>query len=725
MSPLVSPAFIARKGIPPRTDRPPRSWVRIRRSGLVGLRWISENRKTDAQPVTEYADQLGLGVRDRIELFAQICDAVHHGHQKGVIHRDLKPANILVSADTGRPKIIDFGVARATDSDQAVTTLATSAGDLLGTLQYMSPEQCGTDAGAVDVRSDIYSLGVVLYELVCGQLPYDVRDAGVLEAVRRIREANPTPPSEVRPGFAGDLSTIVLKALEKEPDRRYGSAADLAADLRRFLSDEPISARPPNALYAFRKYCRRNRALVGAGAVVAALLIITTVVASVGWIRAVRAEAAVSREAKRAEEVKQIVTGMLLSVDPAEAQGTDITLLKRILDDTAQHLEQGDIDDERIAAELNEIIGQVYQSLGQYDKAEQFLSTALEGYSRSLGSKAPDTLMCMQYLAYVYVQQGRRDEAEALTIETLEARRVTLGTEHRDTIVSLSYLALICHRQGRWDRAEQLYLESLGLAREHLGERHFSTVGIMNNLALLYADQGRDDDAEGIYLELLDHHRRTQGEKHPSTLNVMNNLAMLYRRAGRVEEAEDRWLELIKLREEVNGEEHSDTLRAMNNLAVLYDKQRRYAEAEPLYVKVLQIERHVAGEEHPDTLSLMNNLANLYRHQDRYADAEALHMETLEIRRRVLGAEHPDTLASMNNLALVYWEQGRYADAEPLYEEALEIQRRVFGEEHLCLARSRWFAFLDHTYGGGGRDRRTGDRIRQPLADQFIQDHAE
>jgi len=210
-----------------------------------------------AKSITEYADGRSLGIRERLELFAKVCDAVHHGHQKGIIHRDLKPSNILVDS-SGNPKIIDFGVARATDSDMAVTTLQTDVGQLIGTLQYMSPEQCDADPDGLDTRSDVYALGVVLYELLCARPPYDLAQVALHEAARVIREEAPEKPSTIDRTLRGDVETITLKALEKEPERRYQSAADLGRDIERYLTSEPIEARPASALYQLRLMATRH-----------------------------------------------------------------------------------------------------------------------------------------------------------------------------------------------------------------------------------------------------------------------------------------------------------------------------------------------------------------------------------------------------------------------------------------------------------------------------------
>ena len=242
----------------------------------------------DARPITEYAEEKKLGTRERLQLFAQVCDAVHHGHQKGIIHRDLKPGNILVDPQ-GQVKIIDFGVARATDSDMALTTLQTDVGQLIGTLQYMTPEQCEADPHDIDTRSDVYALGVVLYELLCGRLPYDVRQKAFHEVTRVIREEQPTRPSTISKQLRGDVETIALKALEKDRERRYQSAVELAQDIRRYLAGEAIVGRPPSIVYQLRIFARRHKALFGALTAIFVVLAVGLVVSSTMYLRAEQA----------------------------------------------------------------------------------------------------------------------------------------------------------------------------------------------------------------------------------------------------------------------------------------------------------------------------------------------------------------------------------------------------------------------------------------------------
>ncbi len=692
-------------------------------------------------------------LHQRLRLFRKISDAVQYAHQRGVIHRDLKPSNIIVTASTSSDpslpeiKILDFGLARITEGDIAAATLTTEIGVIKGTLAYMAPEQARGESDEIDVRTDVYALGMILYEMLSGTRPYDVMHKALAEAVRVICEE---PPKSLKQTISGirrvdpDIETIVGKALEKEAERRYASAAALSEDVGRYLTSQPILARPPSAVYQLRKFTERNRALVGGIAATFIVLVAGIVVSTVLGLR----EAEQRREAESARDDLEVVVefqaGMFDGLEPdqmgrrlmenlservanaakrrgaseAEVQSSLASFKESMLgvnttDAALQVLDEdilgraGTVIDEQfvdrplIAARLEHTIGATYQRLGLFERSEPHSLRAVEIRVRELGKDHPRTLESMSNLANVYQVQDRLAEAEQLHLETLEIRKRVLGNEHPATLNSMNRVAVLYRNTDRNADAEPLFLKAYEVSKRVLGDEHPETFASSNNLAVLYSDQGRYDEAESLYLDTLETNKRVLGDDHPGTAMLMNNLARLYQRQGRYDEAEHLCLEILEIQEHVLGDDHPGTLNSRHNLAVLYDSQGRYAEAESLYLAILEIRRRVLGDDHGATSHSANRLAVLYTGQGRYDEAESLYLETLETRRRVRGDNHPATLELMNNLGDVYRRQGRYAEAELLHLEALETGKRVLGEEHPVTLAS--MASLANLYLGQGR----------------------
>jgi eukaryotic-like serine/threonine-protein kinase len=600
-------------------------------------------------PLDEYAAVHRLDVRQKVSMIAKVCDAVHHAHQRGLIHRDLKPGNILVD-ETGQPKILDFGVARVTEADGgAQATMQTGLGQLVGTLAYMSPEHVMGDPAAVDARSDVYSLGVILYQLLAGRLPYEISRGRVPEAAQTIRQEDPAPLSSIERTYRGDVDTIVRKTLEKDRTRRYASAADLAADIRRYLNDEPIAARPPSAGYQLLKFTRRHRGLTAGAAAVLVVLVAGIAASTSEAIRASRAELESRRDRDRAIAAEKVATGDRDRVLRAERAATEER--NRAVSAEAEAIRQRNqalaekrrADDERATAKA----------------VNDFLRNDLLGQANLNNQAGPNTKPDPDLTVRKAMDRAAAGVAGKFEHQPLveAAIRQTIGNAYLD--------------MGLYPQALEQLEHTVEIRRRALGDDHPDTLQSMNNLSVLYLQQGDAPRAEPLFARILEVRRRLLGEENPDTLISMNNLAATYRTEGKYTQAEPLLVKALAIKRRVLGEVHHSTAIAWNALAALYRQEGKLAEAEPIQLKAVELWRAVSGDEGPETLNSMSGLATLYQAQKRYAEAEGVWTKVLEVQRRTLGAEHPNTLDVMASLGEVEIQQEKYALAEPLLREAL------------------------------------------------------
>jgi len=665
-------------------------------------------------PITAYCDEYKLSMRERLELFIPVCQAVQHAHQKGIIHRDLKPSNVLVTVQEGQavPKIIDFGIARATEHHLAQQTIFTEQGQMIGTPEYMSPEQAEISGLDIDTRTDIYSLGVMLYELLIGVLPFEpkeLRRAGYAAIQRIIKESEP-PKASTRLGalkatqseiaekrktnldtllreLRGDLDWITMKAMDKDRTRRYESASGFAADIQHYLSNEPVIARPPSATYKTAKFAKRHKAGLGAGVLTAAALVVGLMLALMGLIRARRAEVRANQEAQTSTQVSDFLMRLFAVSDPSEARGNKITA-RAILDGGAFRIRSELKDQPLIQARLMNTIGIVYRDLGLYAAARPLLEDALKIRGEHLGPNHAEVAESLHNLAALYSQQGQYAEAEPLYKRSLAIWEKALGPEHPNVAQNLNNLAALYSQQGRYAEAEPLLKRSLAIREKALGPDHPNVAENLHNLAAIYEKQGRYAEAEPLFKRSLAIHEKALGPEHPNVAASLLYLAALYSQQGRYAEAEPLYKRSLAIREKVLGPDHPDVAASLNSLALLYDKQGRYAEEEPLYKRSLAIWEKALGPDHPDVAASLHNLARLYRAQGRYAEAEPLFKRSLAIWEKALGPDHPDVATSLNSLALLYIAQLRYWEAEPLLKRSLAIREKALGPDHPNVATS-------------------------------------
>jgi len=649
----------------------------------------------DGESLHRYCRRRRLGLRDRLALMIQVCRAVNHAHQQGVIHRDLKPSNVLVVEEGGevQPKVIDFGIAKALDAVWEPGDALTRTDLVLGTPAYMSPEQARQ--ATADTRSDVYSLGCLLFQLLVDQPPFSA--PSVLEMFRKITD-EPAPRPSVRlrdqidgpftAGDLGDLDWITLKALEKDPEDRYASAKELADDLQRFLELRPVLARAPTAAYQLGKLFRRHRGtMVAAGSVVLALLL-GTLGTTLGLVRSVEAEANAEREARTARAVNRFLNDMLGSADP-DRRGRDVRVVE-VLDQAAADLDATLAEDPAVAAEVRRTLSNTYLALGELDKAEAQVEAAYVLYRDTFGENARETLSTAGHRLAVQRARGR-EEGMLEDLRELVARdREVLGENDRETHRAEIQLAQLLDHQGAVEEAAALLdrVVSALEAEDPVDLERLTSASTIRGWVLL--DQGRAADAETLARKWLD---RLE-DKPQRRFHFYYILAAALSAQGDLTGAEATLRSLLAVQVPLLGEEHPETLDAVHNLATNLVQQYRLEEAEPMVRRTLEIRRRVLGEEHFKTLSTLYALSTLVNSRDESSPEETIALAA-EVHRRMvasLGAEHPFSLAALDNHALTLLIAGRVAEAAPRAEELRRVAEETLEEG----ARWRLWAWQRH-----------------------------
>ncbi len=705
-------------------------------------------------PLTAYCDAARLTVRQRLELFIPVCQAVQHAHQKGIIHRDLKPSNILVALYDGKPvpKVIDFGLAKAMHQPLTERTLYTAHEMVLGTPLYMSPEQAELNNLDIDTRADIYALGVILYELLTGATPLERRrfkKAAWNEILRIIREEEPAKPSTRLSGSSslpalaaqrqlepaklarllrGDLDWIVMKALEKDRNRRYETANGFGMDVQRYLAEEPVLAGPPTASYRLRKFLRRNRRAVLATSVLLVALLGGIAGTTWGLVRAVRAEtearvaerdekeearAAEVQQRRDAERQRQEAVEQTDRAEKAEREAkeqADIALavndflqkdllgqadvanqpllvggvvernpnvtVRELLDRAAREIAGKFTDQPLTEASIRLTIGDAYLALGRYAEAQQHLERSVQLRTARLGADHPDTMTSKNDLAELYQVQGHYAKAETLIKEVLEVRTAKLGADHPDTLTAKNHLAALYMNEGRYPKAEQLFKEVLEVRTAKLGADHPATLTSKHNLATAVPGPGAVRPRPShSYKEVLEVRTAKLGADHPDTLTSKNNLAALYRVQGQYAKAEPLFKEVLEARTAKLGAGHPHTLISKNNLALLYQAQGQYAKAEPLFRQAVDGLRNKVGLNHANTQTAIRNLVDCYDCLKAPEKAEPLLRELAEFWKDKAGADSLPFAGQLASLGLNLLQQRKALDAEHVLRDCLAIRQ--------------------------------------------------
>ena len=665
----------------------------------------------EGQPITDYCNAHQLSLKTRLGLFLQVSAALQYTHQNLVVHRDIKPSNILVT-QTGHVKLLDFGIAKLLN-DQEEAMLTHTGGNAL-TPAYAAPEQVKGEL--ITTATDVYALGVLLYELLSGHRPYHVEGTSVEEWVRVICETEPLPPSvavrqqkegsdggeeqqsvlslsttrgttavRLQRQLAGDLDTIVLKALRKEPERRYASVEALAGDIERYLEGIPILARRDTLPYRLGKFIHRHRFGMG----IAVLLVL--LVSGFTWqMVAEHRRAEVS--AAQAREVSGFLMDLLTMSDPfsqEEKRGSRVEIgvfLERGADQIEALAGQ-----EEVQSMLQSVLGRVYQNVGEYEKAEGFFRAALDQRLLLYGEESVEAAESMNDLGYLLkLRGGETDayvEAEELLRKALAVRKRLLGAEHVEVASTLNNLAVTLSIQGHYAEAEALHREALVLQRKLLGKEHPQVAQTLNDQALTFGLQGDYEAAEALYREALDLFMKLMGQEHPEVAKTFNNLAVILSIQGKYPEAEVMLREALALQRKLLGEEHPEIANMLNNLGTFLRIQGNYAEAEVMHREALAMRRKLLGGKHGSVASSLNSLAEVLRLQGKYANVVALHREALALQRELWGEEHPHVASTLTRLAVALSMQGKDSEAKVIFSEALALFKKLLAEDYPDVAR--------------------------------------
>jgi len=657
-------------------------------------------------PITTYCDRQRMPIAERLELFDQVCSAVQHAHTKGIIHRDLKPSNVLVSTQDGKPfaRVIDFGIAKATSTRLTERTLFTEMHQMIGTPVYMSPEQAEGSAD-IDTRTDVYSLGVVLYELLTGTTPLDpltLKTPTAQEVQRLIRDQDPPRPSarlsdsvrqtaDIAPNrrlepqrlvstVRGELDWIVMKAIDKDRTRRYETTNALAMDVKRYLTGEPVLAAPPSTGYQMRKFARRYRVGLSVAALVMVLLTALAAVATVQNIR-IRRERDVARtEREKAEQVTRLIVDLFKVNDPSEGRGAKVTA-REILDRGARQIPQSLNDQPDVKATLLGTMGNIYSELEIYEAAQPLLEESLR-LRRTLQDDGARLAESLILLASLHERRGRPQEAEKLAREALALQRQRLGPQAAEVSKATGELAQALFSQERLDEAEALFREAIALDRKLGIEGAMPAIMRRETLGLLLEARGQRTEAEAIHRETLAAARQALGPDHPDLGPMIFNLGNLMRQADRPAEAEPLLREALAIDRKALGNESPSVASDLNVLGLVLRTRGQLEEAESVLREALAIKRKALGDEHPNVPPALNNLALVLGEAGRYDQAIAFAREAVAIDLKVLGEENSATATHTMNLSMLLNDAGRSAEAEPLGRKALAVRIKMRGEDH-------------------------------------------
>ncbi len=659
----------------------------------------------EGKPITEYCDDKNLSIENRLKLFKKVCEAVLYAHQNLVIHRDIKPGNILVKGD-GTVKLLDFGIAKVFVEEENQESL-TLTGMRVMTPEYASPEQVRGEP--VSTATDIYSLGIILYQLLSGCPPYEIRATSALELEKAICLTEPQKPSiiitkvsypgsgdasktstgyitskrstslaKLRKRISGDLDNICLTAIRKEPERRYASIAQFISDIENHLNGLPVSARKSTAAYRTRKFIQRHK--TGVFAAAAALIIIASMT-TYYTVRLAGERDRAQLEADKSKKVSEFLTGIFQLSDPEYSKGESITA-RELLDNGVKKIENELSGQPEVLADMLEVTGNVYKSLGMYKTALDLINRAYKLNDSIMGENSPETVKTLNDLANLNYDMGDYDAAIEKFRKAIGQRKNIFGEESPETAESMNDLAMVLRDEGKYDESEKLLSSALAIRKEKLSANSSETAQTMSSLALVKKDKAEYKDAEKLFKESLAISEKLYGKVHPAVTETLGNLAVLLQETGRYEEASKIFNEVLEIDKKLFGELHptisTDLFNLASNKALMGDLDG----AEKLYSENLSLDEKLLGKDHPYIALDMNNLAGIYNDKGDYEEAEKLYKQSLELNRKIYGNEHVEVATNLSNLGVLYSRWGKLNKAEPLLKSALKMRIKLLGREH-------------------------------------------
>ncbi|CAM2065075.1 Non-specific serine/threonine protein kinase [Sulfidibacter corallicola] len=662
-------------------------------------------------PITEYCDRHRLGLHDRLELFFQVCRGMQHAHQKGIIHRDLKPANVLITLRDNQPvsKIIDFGIAKTLGNAPYESGPNQPGKFFLGTPLYMSPEQADTDSEDVDTRTDVYGLGVILYELLTGQLPFSTdwsAETTCQELIRIVRNKEPRVPTRLLTGIEatemgaiaqdrgqptpkaliralqGDLNAILVKALANDRERRYDTVSGLVEDLSAHLGHRPVLAHAPGRTYQFGKFMRRNKSIIGAMSLIIMALTTGLAVSTLSWWRVSRAQHMADLEAEKATELSLFLINMLKSAKSDPTNG-DIRMLSVLQRASMQlSLDEFQLKPE-VLGTLHHTLGGTYRALGQLEQSEYHLKRAIEVRRERLGKHHRETLESKVGLGSVYLMHGYQNQALDLLQEACVEAKLHLQTDDPLTLEATQWLGNCYQQQGNIFRAETLHRQVLKGYVDHFGENHLHTLRAKRILAATLITAQQFDEAESLLLDVYRLEKTRLPGDHPNNLSSLRLLARVAGQKGEYARAEPINQHLMDMYREFYGESHQDTLQQMLINAQSHLVQGRLREAEALYKQAYQNSLRSFGPNHLQTQVAAAPLTVVWSFLGKHAEAEDLARDRGRVAREAFGDNHPLTLTFHDALGYALAAQGKHDEADRVLHHSLQAANRKMGEENM------------------------------------------